>query len=142
MTKLALHEDLGRDDGVRIGSDRNFGCVIAVALTLVSALARYHGHSYWHWLIWVAVAFAAAGLLYPAVLHPLNSIWFRFGLWLARIVQPVVLGILFYAVVTPFALIYRLFVRRPLGVGADASSRSTWIKRSGQRDTDDFKNQF
>src|SRR5215469_10267309 len=104
-----LHEDLSRADDTAIGSERNFGLTIGTALVLLGALSWYRGGAYWPWFVATAAAFALAAALMPKLLRPFNRIWFRFGLLLARIIQPVVLGLMFFAILTPFALIFRRF---------------------------------
>jgi hypothetical protein len=105
MQSHGLHEDFSRADDAAIGSERNFGLTIGAALALVGALSWYRGGVSWPWVFAGSVLFAIAALAAPVTLRPLNSVWFRFGLLLARIVQPVVLGLMFYAILTPFALI-------------------------------------
>jgi hypothetical protein len=142
MVLRQLHEDLGREDKVKLGSDKKFGLTIGVVLLLLSALGWYRGSGHWHLFGLAALPFVVLGLFAPSVLHFLNQLWFKFGLWLAKIVQPVVLALMFYAVLTPFAAVYRMFSRRPIGIGESISGNSYWIKRTPVKTTDDFKNQF
>jgi hypothetical protein len=77
----------------------------------------------------VGAAFLAAALLRPAVLAPLNRVWTRFGLLLHRIVSPVVLGIMFFVVITPMGLIMRALGKDPLRLRLEREARSYWIER-------------
>jgi Saxitoxin biosynthesis operon protein SxtJ len=142
MRSHGLHEDFSRADDAAIGSERNFGLTIGAALAVLGALSWYRGGVSWPWLFAGSVLFAIAALTAPVILRPLNRAWFRFGLLLARIAQPIVLGLMFYAILTPFALILRRFAGRPLGVRPDAGDTSYWIARTTQRPGDDLKNQF
>lgn len=142
MTSHGHHEDLSRVDQVAVGSERNFGLTIGVALALFGALSWYRGSAHWPWLLATSVVFAIAAVATPGMLRPLNRIWFRFGLLLARIMQPIVLGLMFYAILTPFAAIFRRFARAPLGVGPQIADSSFWIARAAGRPKDDLKNQF
>ncbi|MFX4535794.1 hypothetical protein ABTA57_19720, partial [Acinetobacter baumannii] len=81
------------------GSDRSFGLVMAGAFTVVSALNIWHAGRIWPWTATLAALFLAAALLRPAMLRPLNHIWLKFGLLLHRIVNPVIMAILFYGTV-------------------------------------------
>jgi hypothetical protein len=137
-----LHEDFSRADDATIGSERNFGLTIGAALTLLAALSWYRGGANWPWLVAAAVVFALAAVGAPVLLRPLNRIWFRLGLLLARIMQPVVLGLMFYAILTPFGMIFRRFAKQPLGVGPQTGPTSYWIVRTAERPEDDLKNQF
>jgi Saxitoxin biosynthesis operon protein SxtJ len=142
MQSHRLHEDFSRLDETAIGSERNFGLTIGIALGVLASLSWYRGSGRWLWLFTAAVVFWIAAMAAPVVLRPLNRIWFRFGLLLARIVQPIVLGLMFYAILTPFAVIFRRFARKPLGAAARASDASYWIVRTSERAGDDLKNQF
>jgi hypothetical protein len=73
--------------------------------------------------------FLAAALLRPALLAPLNRLWTRFGLLLHRIVSPVVLGIMFFAVITPMAWIRRALGNDPLRLRFDREARTYWVDR-------------
>lgn len=113
----------------------------------ISALAV--GYFYWQEAIFWVVLFgiAATGFLLaarfaPGVLAPLNRLWFQLGLLLGRIVSPVVLGIIFFLMISPVALLTRLFGRDPLLMKRRAAV-SYWIERNppGPK-PDSFKNQF
>ncbi|MEO6185333.1 MAG: SxtJ family membrane protein [Steroidobacteraceae bacterium] len=90
----------------------------------------------------VAASFAILSLARPALLTPLNKVWFAFGQLLNRVVSPVVLGILFFLIITPVALIGRLFGRDPLRMRKRAIP-SYWITRDPSGPArDSFKHQF
>ena len=71
--------------------------------------------------------------LSPAALAPLNRVWTRFGLLLHRIVSPVVLGVMFFVVVTPMGLVMRALGKDPLRLRFDREARSYWIDRRTAR---------
>jgi hypothetical protein len=142
MQQYALHEDFGRAQDTAIGSERNFGLTIGGALALLGALSWYRTGSYWPWLLAASVALAIAALATPGLLRPLNRAWFRFGLLLARVMQPIVLGLMFYVILTPFAMVFRRFSKVPLGVGSQTGDASYWIRRGAERPKDDLRNQF
>ena len=82
---------------------------------------------------WWAVAAGAAVAVLTAVrsqaLAPLNAAWHRFGLALAGIVNPVVMGVLFFVVLTPTALLMRAFGKDPLRLARDPAAPTYWIPR-------------
>ena len=86
--------------------------------------------------IWAAVstalafAFGSLALAASQLLAPLNLLWFRFGLLLHRIMSPLVMGLLFFAVVMPIGLLMRLFGQRPLALGFDRTATSYWSLRT------------
>ena len=128
--KQLTHEVFFRDEKIVTGSDRSFGLVMAGAFAAVTLLNAWHSGRLWPWTGGLAVLFLAAGLLRPSLLHPLNLIWLRFGLLLHRVVNPIVMGLVFYLTVTPTAAIMRLLGKDPLRLKIDKSARSYWIERT------------
>jgi Saxitoxin biosynthesis operon protein SxtJ len=103
----AFHESYSRDETVIGGSDRSFGIVMTVAFAVMSLLNWCHnGHS-WRWTGGIAVLFLAAALLFPAALKPLNRQWLKFGLLLHKVVNPIVMALVFFGTVLPTGLIMR-----------------------------------
>ena len=125
-----FHENLAREPEVKSGSDRAFGLVMAGACGVLAGLGIWSGTSRWPYWSVAAIAFASAALLWPAVLAPLNQIWFRLGRLLHRVVNPLVMGLLFFMVITPFGLLMRLFGKRPLALEIDREAPSYWLARN------------
>src|SRR5450631_315356 len=94
--KQATHEVFSRDEIVKAGSDRSFGIVMAAAFSVVTLLNAWHWGRLWPWTGGLAALFLAAALLRPMVLNPLNRIWLKFGLLLHRVVNPIVMALLFF----------------------------------------------
>ncbi len=126
---MATHEDVSRAHTVTVGSDRSFGMVFTVFCAIVAGVQFWYGSSAaWGWLA-AAVLFAGCALVYSRALRPLNIVWFRFGMLLHRIVSPVILGVMFFAVFTPIGLWMRLIGKRPLNLASDEKADSYWIER-------------
>lgn len=124
------HERLSRLDDVQPGSNRSFGITFAVVFAIVALLPFVlHGEGFHLWAAVLSVAFLAAALLFPSVLAPLNRIWFKIGLLLHHVVSPVVLGLLFFVVVTPFALVVRLVSGKLLALEKESAAPSYWKRR-------------
>ncbi len=129
MKGYSLHEDLNRKQEGQGSSDRAFAFVFSVFFVLVglSPLRAHHAMRWW--------AFPLAGLLLfigivkPVWLRPLNKYWTKLGLLMGRIVSPVITAVLFYAVVTPTALLFRMLGKDPLRLSRDPEARSYWIER-------------
>src|SRR4051812_3722431 len=107
-TELRGHEDLGRQHEVKRGSDRAFGLVFGVLFAGLAAYGWWSTRFYWPWATAGAVVFAVLGFAAPSLLAPLNRAWFRLGLLLNRIVNPLVMAFLFFGVVVPIGLALRI----------------------------------
>ena len=133
MDKMAdsrgLHENLGRSDKVKAGSERAFGIVFAVVFAVVGLWPLWEGDGFRPWALIAAGVFLAAGLLVPKALKPLNRLWFVFGLGLHKVVNPLVMGLLFYFTITPMALIMRLIGKDPLRRDFEPEAKSYGIER-------------
>jgi hypothetical protein len=123
------HEDLTREQYVEGSSDRSFGLVIAAVLLLVALGPLRHGHTPRWWALAVAVVFALVALAKPALLARLNRLWMKLGILLGKVVSPIALGILFYGVLTPLAVVIRLTGKDPLRLKLDPGTDSYWILR-------------
>jgi hypothetical protein len=127
---MRIHGTL-HDEEVVGPSDRSFGIVFTVVFTIVALLPLWRGASPRWWAAGIAALFGLAALLWPRALAPANRLWLRLGLLLHRIVNPIVMGVVFYLVVTPFGLVMRLrrsglnLMRRP-----DKAAATYWIPRA------------
>jgi len=128
---LSTHERIARDEAVSGSSDRSFGLVFAGFFSLLTLLKLvWSGWSPSGWVyLGLALAFAAVALTIPAVLAPLNRLWMKLGLLLHRIVSPLVMGMLFYTVVTPIGLLMRALGKDLLRLKRDPAAESYWIMR-------------
>ena len=127
--KQSLHEDFGREDGPKPGSERSFGIVFAVVFAIIGLWPLWDGGPVRIWALAGAGIFLAAGLFTPPLLRPLNRLWFLFGMALHKVISPLVMGFLFYLTVTPIALIMRAIGKDPLHRQFDPQAKSYWIVR-------------
>lgn len=126
---MSVHENLDREEAVQGSSDRTFGLVFTVVFLALGLWPLWKGGAVHYWSLGVGAAFLILSFARPTLLGPLNRLWMKFGLLLNRIVSPVILGILFFLVVTPTGLLMRLFGGNPLRLGFDSKEKSYWIKR-------------
>lgn len=137
------HESRRRAADVTLGSDRAFGIVFTVVFAVIALWPLIGGAVPRLWALGVAAVFLAVALIRPGTLHPLNLVWFRFGMLLHRLVSPLILGLIFYLSVTPVALIMRVLGKDPLGLKFDREARSYWLDRDPPGPAhDSLKNQF
>ncbi len=123
-----FHESFSRSRAVEIGSNRSFGVVMAAACGIIGGLGYWWGSAYWPYWLLAAATFLVTALLWPQILYPLNRIWFLLGLALHKVANPLVMGFLFFVVITPIALLMRLAGKRPLGL-TYRDDGSYWIPR-------------
>jgi Saxitoxin biosynthesis operon protein SxtJ len=129
MARDSLHEDLHRRQEGRGSSDRSFGTIFGIFFVLVGLAPLRAHHPVRLWAFLLAGLFSAVGVLQPIWLRPLNKVWTKLGLLMGRVVSPVVTGLLFYLVVTPTGLLFRLFGKDPLRLAFEPGAKSYWIER-------------
>ena len=138
-----MHENVSHSDDVKVGSERSFGLVFTVVFALIGLWPLFNAGDVRLWAVIIAAVFLGISLIAPNFLRPLNIIWFKFGLVLHKIVNPVVMGLLFITTITPMALIFRLIGKDPLNRKFDPDAKSYWITRDPAGPApDSMKNQF
>jgi len=110
-------------------SDRFFGLVFTVFFLIVAVWPLLHGKSLRPLGFVAAGIFLTLALTVPVLLAPLNRLWTKFGLLLHRITSPIILGIMFFGVITPIGLLMRLAGKDLLRTKFDRNADSYWIKR-------------
>jgi len=124
---------------VKLGTNRSFGVVFFLVFLLIALYPiTYSGEIRISFVI-ISAIFLFLGLLNSKILFPLNKIWFEFGLILGKIITPIILGIIFFLVVTPIGLILKLLGKDILNLNYN-DGKTYWIKKSGQKSK--MKNQF
>ena len=127
---MSLHERLQPDEPLPRGSDRAFGLAFAfVGAMAGGALPLILGGTPHWWVLGIAAALLAVALARPGLLALPNRGWYRVRLLLSRIVNPLVMAVLFYGVVTPTGLALRAFGKDPLRRRFDPAATSYWLPR-------------
>lgn len=144
MPTNQLHEDLSRsDDEVQGSSDRGFGFVFAGFFGIIGTLKLWRGGSGFEWWLAAAVIVLLLALAAPWLLGPFNRLWMRFGLLLHRVMNPLVMGLMFYVGVVPIGLLMRALGKRPLHLAFDPHAASYWVVRQPPGPTpDSIRRQF
>lgn len=114
-----------------------------MVFALFAAFSFWFGGNLWPWLLGISGLFGALGLVIPSVLAPLNKLWFLFGLLLHKVMTPLIMGLLFYGLITPVGLLMRLSGKDPMRLRSEPDAGSYWIDReAGASGGDQMKNQF
>ena len=127
--KQHTHERLSTIEALSPGSDRAFGLVMTTVFALLAGFSAWHAGAWWPWLTVIALLFLASAWLRPGLLAPLNKAWFRFGLLLHAVINPLVMGLLFFCAVTPTGWIIRLRGKDLLRLKRMPQVDSYWIAR-------------
>ncbi len=124
---------------IKIGSNKSFGIVFFIVFLLIAIYPLINNGDLRIWSLIIAIIFLILGLINSKVLTPLNKLWFKFGLLLGKIVSPLIMGIIFFLVVTPTGLIMRIIGKDLLNLKFN-KKKSYWIEKSGPKSK--MKNQF
>jgi hypothetical protein len=143
---FSLHENYRDEESIEGGSDRAFGCTVGSILIVIGvAKVSVAGalSSAASVLLGAGAILLLLGIIAPSRLSPLNRIWSRLGALIAKVVNPIVLTLLFFFVVTPMALVVRIAGKRPLRLTPDRTASSYWIHRNvPQGEVSNMRRQF
>ena len=124
---------------IKIGSNRSFGAVFFVVFLLIGLWPILKGNEIRIWSIVISLIFLILGILNSKILTPFNKAWFRFGIFLGNFISPIIMGIVFFLVVTPTGLIMKLFRKDLINLRKNNSS-TYWIEKKDIKSS--MKNQF
>ena len=124
---------------VKVGSNRSFGIVFFVVFLIVALWPLKNNLDIRIWSLIISFIFLILGIFNSKLLSPLNKIWFKFGILLGRIISPIVMGIIFFIVVTPTAIILKIFKKDVLSL-KKSNSNSYWKKKADYKTS--MNNQF
>tara|TARA_B100000242_G_C42903312_1_gene418906 strand:- start:270 stop:650 length:381 start_codon:yes stop_codon:yes gene_type:complete len=123
----------------KIGSNRSFGVVFFIVFLIISFWPLLNGNDIRIWSLVISIIFLILGLINSKILTPLNKLWFKFGIFLGNIISPIVMGVIYFIVVTPIALILKVFNKDVLNLKKTKNS-SYWINK--EKYNSSMKNQF
>ena len=124
---------------IKLPSNRNFGIVFSIVFLIISLWPLLSQNDIRIWSLIISVIFLVLGLINSKLLLPLNKIWFKFGLILGNFIAPIVMGIVYFMVVTPTGLIMRLLGKDLLNLKKN-NKDTYWIEKDNSNS--DLKNQF
>ncbi len=127
------------NDEIKLGSNRSFGIVFFIVFLLIALYPLISSGEIRIWSLIVSLTFLILGLINSKILNPLNKLWFKFGLFLGKIISPIIMGVIFFLVVTPIGLIMKTLRKDLLNLKYNKNT-TYWIEKSGPKSK--MKNQF
>ena len=124
---------------IKKSSNKSFGIVFCIVFLLIGIWPLIYNETYRLWALIISIIFLILGLSNSIFLTPLNNLWFKFGIFLGKIVSPLIMAIIFFFVVTPIAILMKLFKKDLLNLKY-SNKESYWIKKDAIKSK--MKNQF
>ncbi len=127
------------DKNIKISSNKSFGIVFFIVFLIFSIYPIFNSGDLRIWSLIISIIFLILGLLNSSILSPLNKLWFKFGILLGSIISPIVMGIVFFGVVTPTSIIMKIFSKNLLGLKKN-NKKTYWVEKPLIKSK--MKNQF
>ncbi len=122
-----------------MSSNRSFGIIFFIVFLLISVWPILKGLEIRVWALIISLIFLLLGLINSNFLTPLNKTWIKFGILLGKIIAPLVMGLIFFLIVTPIGLLLRIFGKDVLNLKF-SKANSYWLKR--EKNIQTMKKQF
>ena len=117
---------------IKTSSNKSFGIVFFIVFIIISLYPLVNQEDIRIWSLVIAFIFFILAFIKSKILTPMNKIWTKFGLFLGNFISPIVMGIIFFFVVTPIGLLMRLFGKDVLNLKKNKFS-TYWIKKTNQK---------
>jgi hypothetical protein len=141
--KSTTHESFYREEAIKGPSDRHFALTFSAIFFALSAYGVWKGWTGSMFLVVFAIAFCVAGIAAPQLVRPLNRAWLQLGLVMYRIVNPVVMGLMYFGMIVPMGMLLRLMGKDLLHKGIEPTSETYWVDRQPPGPSpESLKNQF
>ena len=124
---------------IKLPSNRNFGIVFFIVFLLIALWPILNNKDIRIWSLIISLVFLFFGVINSKLLTPLNKLWFKFGILLGKIIAPIIMGVVFFLVVTPTGLIMKIFKKDLLKLKKN-NSDTYWLKKDNSNNS--LKNQF
>ena len=124
---------------IKLPSNRNFGLVFFIVFLLIALWPILNNKDLRIWSLIVSLVFLVFGSLNSKLLTPLNKLWFKFGIFLGNIIGPIIMGIIFFLVVTPTGLIMKILKKDLLKLKKN-NSNTYWLEKDNSNNS--LRNQF
>lgn len=126
-------------NNIEIGSNRSFGIVFFFVFLVIGIFPLKNGESINYFFLFISIIFLFLGIINSKFLTPLNKIWFKFGIILGNVISPIIMGLIFFMVVTPIAVLLKISGKDVLNLKKN-NNKSYWIVKS--KINSSLKNQF
>ena len=124
---------------IKLPTNRNFGIVFFFVFLIISAYPLLNDDEIRYWSLFISLIFLLLGLINSRLLTPLNKAWVRFGIMMGRIVNPIIMSLIFFLVVTPTGYLIRLIGKDVLNLKKN-DDKSYWKKK--EKNLSSMKDQF
>tara|TARA_B100000575_G_scaffold272625_1_gene254896 strand:+ start:104 stop:484 length:381 start_codon:yes stop_codon:yes gene_type:complete len=114
---------------IKVGSNRNFGFVFSIVFLLIALWPLLNNSEIRIWSLIISAIFLILGFLNSIILNPLNILWFKFGLLLGKLISPLVMGLIFFCVVTPIGILMKIFMKDLLKLKYN-NKNSYWVDKN------------
>ena len=128
-----------KKQNIELPSNRSFGIVFFIFFLIISLYPLLDDNGIRYWSLILSLFFLILGLINSKLLSPLNKLWFKFGIFLGKVFSPLIMGIIFFLVVTPIGLIMRFIGKDILNLKFN-DDKSYWVEKKGLKSK--MKNQF
>ena len=130
---------MSKFEDIKISSNRSFGIVFFIFFLIIALYPLINNENIRLWSLMISFVFLILGLLNSNYLRPLNKIWFKFGIFLGKLISPIIMGIVFFVIVTPTALVMKVLGKNLLNLKRE-NKKTYWIEKTGPKSK--MKDQF
>ena len=126
-------------ENIKISSNKSFGIVFFFVFFIIGLYPILSTGEIRVWSLVISIIFLYLGLNNSKILTPFNKVWYMFGIFLGKIISPIIMAIIFFLVVTPTGLLMRLIKKDLIGLKFN-KEKTYWIDKKGPKSK--MKNQF
>ena len=127
------------DKKVNLPSNKNFGIVFFIVFLLIGLFPLIQNKEPRVWSLVISIIFLILGILNSKILTPLNKFWMKFGLFLGNLISPIVMGIIYFGVITPTGIIMRILKKDILNLKKN-NKKTYWLEKDNANNN--MRNQF
>ncbi len=129
-----------KNSKISMSSNKSFGIVFFIFFFILGIWPSINGNQINYILLILGFIFLILGLFNSKILTPLNFVWCKLGIYLGIIISPIIMGIIFFLIVTPIGVFMRLMGKDLIRNKKNKSFKTYWIER--QKEKSSMKNQF